>query len=204
MSLSIPGRFNRLFQKFLSTKGGALITDVGGEIIPVFPLFFGVENRYLEGWDRFGFQAFQAGGVGVSTQFRLRNPAGSGLITVLEQVTAFSGAAGAGLADNVVLLIGAQAADLTTNIGTLSRIDARGRQSSGLIASSQSGGATFGKNISQVAYPVNGFGSFITTENQEITLAPGDAVQVGGGVFNQSLTASMIWRERALEESELK
>jgi len=61
MPISIPGRFNRLLQKFLSVKGGAVITDIGGEIIPVFPFFFGREVRFLEGWESFAAQLSIAG-----------------------------------------------------------------------------------------------------------------------------------------------
>jgi len=43
---------------------------------------------------------------------------------------------------------------------------------------------------------------FIGTDIQEITLLPGDALQVEDTVVNQQVVVSFIWRERLLEESE--
>jgi hypothetical protein len=50
-----------------------------------------------------------------------------------------------------------------------------------------------GANISQ---------DFILFNDQELTLLPGDALQVNSGQNALTLLISAIWRERSLEESE--
>src|SRR5229473_5047766 len=95
----LAGRFNRALQKLFGIKGPPAVPQLGGEIVPSVSMFYGVENRYLEAWERFGFQIVQAAVVGQAGSFRLRNPVNSGTIAVLEKITVWSGAAGAGLAD---------------------------------------------------------------------------------------------------------
>ncbi len=51
-------------------------------------------------------------------------------------------------------------------------------------------------------FPANQSVEFITYENQEYPLLPGEAMQINSNVANQQIRASFRWRERLLEESE--
>ena len=91
----LAGRLNRAIQKFTSMKGEPPAPQLSGEMVPVFPLFWGAENRYLEGWQRFGFLILpNAAGVGNVNAYRLRNPAKSGVVAVVDVVPCDGGEAG--------------------------------------------------------------------------------------------------------------
>jgi hypothetical protein len=94
---------------------------------------------------------------------------------------------------------------LTINVGA-SRFDARSNPSGALVFSSQAVALqNFGGSKIVWQAPTNDRYDILQNEDQEITILPGDAVQVQGGVAN--LNNEMVafwWRERSLEESELK
>lgn len=201
MTVSIPGRYNRLAQKLLSTKGPAQITDAGAELMWVFPLFFGVENRFLEQWDRFlvGL-GIAAGGAGNRSATRFRNPAGSNVIAIFEKLLVWGT-----VADQPALSLAPVSTDLTTvNALTQVRMDARGRQQPTLISSSTGNLGAVPATFVQFAFAANNQIDVIFFEEQEITLLPGDALTIFSNVLNQALNVSAFWRERSLEDSELK
>lgn len=191
------GRYVRFLQKFLQIKGRqpAPLT-IAGEIIPVFGLFHGAENRYLEAWDRFSVGLQQPAVAAQISRIQLRNPSGSNTLFVVEKLV-FS----VSIADTLILLNGISA-DLATTI-TGPRLDSRGRANSVGIASRQAaaGGAGlnnlfFWQGIANT--PIEG----IVFEEQEIPLLPGDGLQVATNSVNEQLTCSFFWRERFLEEAE--
>lgn len=198
----LAGRFNRALQKITSIKGSPPVRTLGSEILPVFPLFWGVENRYLEGWDRFGAAINQpAGGAGTFSQVRLRNPVGSNVIAVFEKLTWCDLNAAV---DQPTLNVAAQTADLATGIAlTANRFDPRGRPQPTLIASR--GTPVVGNPGTQWFGGVSagsGIYDFVTYENQEVTLLPGDALSVGNNNPNNVINFNFWWRERFLEDSE--
>ncbi len=200
----LVGRYNRLLQKLLSMKGPAAMNTLAPEMMAVLALFHGVENRYLEGWDRFATaNVVAAGGVGLLSAAQLRNPAGSNVIAVMEGVSVWS--AGSGVTFSAPkLIVQPSSADLTTiNVLTNSRLDARGRPQAALI-NSQTG--NFGASPAQVAMErfsaVGTNTDYILFEEQEIPLLPGDRLIVLSDTGNQTLNCNFLWRERFLEESE--
>ncbi len=197
----LTGRYNRLAQKLFSQKGPASLVALNDEISAVLPLFFGVENRYLETWDLFGAQATTVATVGQLGAIRLRNPSGSNVIAILEMVTAFSNTAAA---DQPGFQRGTVTADLA-NVPALTnaRIDPRGRSAPTLVLS-QDGVAPTALAVTLMVknFPINQSVEFITFENQEYPLLPGEAIQIQSNVLNQQIRASFRWRERLLEESE--
>src|SRR5713226_9548531 len=82
----LVGRYNRALQKLLAIKGSPPLRQLGGEMMPVISIFRGVEDRYLESWDRFGIVMQSTGGVGQFPAVRIRNPAGSNIMAVLEKI----------------------------------------------------------------------------------------------------------------------
>src|SRR5260370_4141043 len=80
----VEGRLNRGLQKLFAIKGGPPVRQLGGEIMPVHPLRSGVENLWLEGWNRFVAFTDLTSGVGQIVGVRMRNPIGSNGNGVLE------------------------------------------------------------------------------------------------------------------------
>lgn len=192
----LVGRYNRALQKLLSMKGEAPVPQVASEVMPVLPFFWGAELRYLEGWERFASGLLQAALAAQPSILRLRNPTAANVVAVIEKLTL-----GMTVADNPIIgLGGGVVADLAA-VATPGRLDARGRPKPSLIFS---GGnqASVVTNVFVLPIQANIALDFIVTDIQELTLLPGDTLEVSTQVVNTSLRAGLIWRERFLEESE--
>lgn len=175
------------------------------EIMPVHVVPNGVEHRFLDGWERFAVQIFQGGISANQSGFRLRNPSGSNIVAVVESfIVSNEGAT----VFTYVTTFGASAADLASILSvTLAGLDNRGpRQQPMLIASFQAStpsiaGLTGGWN--RLTIPAGNTGqNLIVTENAEIPILPGGAIQIVNSVVNAALTVAVVWRERFLEEPE--
>jgi hypothetical protein len=199
----LAARFNRALQKSLGMKGPASMNTLSGELAATLSMFYGVENRYLESWNRFAVSTTQsAGGVGNRAAFRLRNPTGN-LLAVIEKLIS-----SVNLADQPFLNYSNTAAtpDLTSAVVTANiGLDNRGSPSPGLsVSASGNAGALLGVTIEQVNLPANSNYDFIVFEDHELTILPGSAYTLYSSVLNQALNFTVIWRERVLEDSELK
>src|SRR2546429_6369326 len=74
-------------------------------------MFYGVENRYLEGWQRFAIGVNPGTpAAGNRAAVRIRMPAGSGVIAVLARISVFKG----GAASSPVLLYDSIATPMPT------------------------------------------------------------------------------------------
>ncbi len=196
------GRFNRFLQKLLSMKGPASMNTLAPELMPVLPLQRGLEDLLLEGFERFGILIEPAApGVANNAGVRLRNPAGSNVIAVIESVTIAPS-----VNDIIRISFGKTNVDLALPIvQSGNNFDGRGRPQSTLSLSvtSASTALSAGTNIGymQLAAAING--EWIQDASQGVTLTPGWAISfswnstnAAGGEFGCK------WRERALEDSE--
>jgi len=194
----LAGRYNRFLQKLFQLKGGPPAAQLASEVMPVFPFFAGVENRFLETWDRFMAGTSVAPSAGNLSGARLRNPATSNSLAVVEKMVVLQGTTSQ-------MSVGQQA--VATDLASVmpsTRLDARGRQNTGLVVSFQNTTAAIPTGNGLVLNPpANTEYDVITFEDQEMTLLPGDAITVTT-VANVLLVIGLMWRERALEESELK
>jgi hypothetical protein len=196
----LAARFNRALQKLLSMKGPASMNQLAPELMPVHPFFTGAENRLFEGWDRFAFEIEQTAGAGSTAFTRIRNPVGSNVVAVVEKMHL-----GISTTDLVTVQIGAVTADLA-GVGAVTRSSLDGRSTrlnSTCILSGAAGVAALnvvGK------YNVNAVGGqdVIGSANDEWPLLPGDAIQWQNTTVQLTLRVNLVWRERALEDSELK
>jgi len=198
----LVGRYNRALQKLLGIKGEAPAPALAGEITAMHLFFTGVENRYLESWERFAVQnTAAAGGVGNNSGLRMRNPLASNVIAVFEKITVFNTA---GAADIPALQRATTVTDLTNVVGLGSNRmpDSRQRPSPTLILSNTGVHASTGITMAALATPANASGEFILFEEQEIPLLPGEAVDVSSNNANAAFGAVFWWRERSLEEGE--
>ncbi len=198
----LTGRFNRALQKSLQLKGGPPSAQLASEVMPVLPFFRGAEDRSLESWFRFGSWAQCVATAGVAGVAQLRNPKTSGAIVVVERI----GFNNRTSVDTITLSIGTNDTDLPTN-AALALIDKRSQRTAGASAKStlksDQTGIPVEFSFANVAIPTQQEFSFITTVNQEIVLAPGDELKAFGLNVNANLNVNFIWRERALEDSEL-
>jgi hypothetical protein len=196
----LVGRYNRMLQKLFSMKGGAVAPQLASEIAPAFPLFSGVENRYLESWNRFGAVVNQTALAGTPAQFQLRNTTAN-VIAVIEKL----------LFTSTTAQLVAVTSDLTPGQALTSIVGPRvldprsGRTTrSALIAELSNSLGISGGNIAFVQLAANASIDVIATDIQELAVPPGFIVGCtsAAGVAN-SLTLSVWWRERVLEDSEL-
>jgi hypothetical protein len=205
----LVGRINRFLQKLLGMKGSPPAPQLASEITPSFEIEdVTVEDRVLLQWNSFAWAQFGAANVGFATQLRLRNPVGSGVIAVIERVSVTSQAG-----SQTFNLSKAQVStDLTTPVTTPPIIrdlrSASGQPTATLMGSAMTpsfanGVAVVGTVIDQIKIAANTSWQFIYTHHQELTLLPGDSYSLSGGA-NEAMQGSFWWRERALEESELR
>src|SRR5713101_1139552 len=89
----LVGRFNRLFQKVYGIKGPPPVATLAPEIMPVHPIANGVETRWLEMWQRWGFSVTITGAAANNATVQIRNPAASNIIAVVEKLTVLSASA---------------------------------------------------------------------------------------------------------------
>ena len=192
------GRFNRALQKLFSMKGQVPAPQLSSEIQPQINIPLGVEFRYLEGWGLYGIQIQAPAVAAQNAAVRLRNPAKSGVIVVVEKVSVITGV---GISDAPLLDYGTTAVDYAvTNQGF--RLDARAANRSASTVSSSGTGVAIGNPVDQVSLGASQTQRFIDTDDEEYPLLPGDAIQIRSQVVNQTLNVSIRWRERPIEDSE--
>jgi hypothetical protein len=199
----LVGRYARMLQKLFGIKGTVPTKQLAGEVAPAFPLFNGVENRYLESWDRFGASAAQTASVGNNSGFRLRNPVGSNVIAVIEQLRFEVDTANSPISIETGPAV---AAGDGATVYTPRGLDPRGRTLTTMIVTSGNGLLTLGGgNIAAIGFGEGQAGvhlDLIQDENQEIPILPGQALNILTAGTNLLLRVSCLWRERFLEESE--
>jgi hypothetical protein len=198
----LAGRYNRYLQKLFQLKGGPPAAQLASEVMPVYPFFAGRENRFLEGWSTFGHQRFVIAVAALTGAMRIRNPVGSNLIAIFEKIT--FGSAGN---DQPLLCLQATTGDLISPFSVIpTRWDARqGQNSSQMVMSDTAGGSIVPlQSKMQIWMTANTTYDFIGTDIQELPLLPGDAIQIQSNIPNQAFGVSWLWRERQLEDSELK
>ena len=197
----LAGRYNRYLQKLFQLKGGPPAAQLASEVMPTFSFFTGVEHRYLEGWNR--YWAFVSSAA-VAAQFgkvRWRIPRASGSIAVLEKVSCVS------VAPSGPFVISTLHNDAGSDLASLTaanNMDIRTGQNSSTIVSQQTSAAVDLAIVDYLTQAQNGVAELINFEEQEFTILPGDTLQIRDGTPNQALSVSAIWRERSLEDSELK
>lgn len=196
------GRFNRYLEKFFNIKGSPTVFDVNPQLALELALDKGVDVRGIEGWNRYVFATNQAAVAAQFAAFRLRNPVGSNVIGVLERVTVYASAQ-----DTANLSHGF---NTTTDLATVSSgvggIDPRGPQNSTLIASRTTLASTTDLGTGSQNGIWNGANvpfEYIQNPNQEMPILPGVAFQICAQVANIAYVVTWMWRERALEQSEL-
>lgn len=194
------GRISRWLEKVYNVKGGPLLVDISPSLVAVTVAGDNVEERVPSSWNRFGATNTVPAVAAALGAFRLSNPAGSGALVVIEKATVAS------LLADSPLIIQSSGAFATPfgGITTSVRLDARTiNTSSAASVTFGSAASTSGQAIVRTAYGANASYDFISEDDQELLALPGDAVTIWGATLNQAFFGSFVWRERALETSEL-
>jgi hypothetical protein len=171
----LVGRFNRALQKTFGMKGGPPSAQLATEIQPNISMFWGNEQRYLEGWQKFGVQAnVAAGGAGTRASV---------------------------LINYSILSSGDQALSvIATNTG----LDQRGPQTPQLhVTANNIVQSLIGVTIWGGAMVANTSLDAILDEAHTLPLLPNSSYTFYSSVLNQALSMSLWWRERPLEASEI-
>jgi hypothetical protein len=198
----LVGRYNNALRKMFAMKGAAPAPQAGGEFTPVLAFFYGVENRFLEEWQRFIMFTFQGGGAAQNAAVRFRNPAGSNVVAVIEKL--MDSAVGAAASQNEQMWLSNVNTDFTTlTTMTNTRLDLRTRPQPTCILSTQINlAAGVGSQVSAYGVLPNTQYDFIVDEGQEMTVLPGGSIDIRNLTVNQAVAVTWIWRERFLEDSE--
>src|SRR5260370_28571545 len=200
----LVGRYNRMLQKLFSMKGSPPAAQLASEIGATIEIErVSVDQRWLSG-TRCGARVQQVAGVGNTSQIRLRNPAGTNTLITLEKFLITS------LTANQEYTItasnsGSAAVNLVNSAGGRF-IDGRSGGAGHTLVISSSNGAD-----PSLLVEVQRFATILSTpyehivhEDQEITLSPSEAIQLTTINNHVALDLSLMWRERALEDSEQK
>lgn len=197
-------RLSTWLEKRFNAKGGQVITDVDVTGRLVLPWQVGNEDRYLQGWQRFAFSLSATGGAGQTASAQIRNPSGSNVVLAIEDLNfQINAAATATFSNFIVSESISNPADLSgPSPGT--GLDTRQNSSSVAIVSTSTnaGQLTFTIYVANVT-GAGAIHKMIVTTNQELVLLPGMAIRVTDLTVAETLRVNLIWRERALELSEL-
>src|SRR5258708_29726980 len=116
----LEGRFNRGLQKLFAIKGKPRVSQAGGEVMPVHPLYSGRGTLCLEGWNGYGQFVSASSVVAQVTGIRFRNPPNSNIVAVIEKLTLFDS-----VLNQFIFDIGQTIVDLLSGTFTGPRMDAR-------------------------------------------------------------------------------
>jgi len=191
-------RYDQLMRRVGDLKGpGSKVSNVLTELFPVLSLEdLPLELMLLGGWRKAFITVARTAGVGDVVAANLFNPAGSGVIAVVERVEWTFGAAD--LADLDIVqasLTGGQTKGLFRD----SRLG--GDRLSTLFGTTQTAADTDAiyRRITGADAP-----EFLDDRNGLFVLSPGNGVQLGYAVVtNAALNVVWWWRERTAEPSEL-
>ena len=191
-------RYDQLLRRVGDLKGpGSKVAEVLTELFPVVSVEdLPLELRVLSGWRAAMIEVERLAGVGDVVAANLFNPAGSGVIAVVERVLWRVNSA-----DNIefdlvqATLTGGQTKGLfrDTRLG--------GDRLSTLFATTQTAAATDG--IQRYFTPADVM-ERLEDDQGLFVLSPGNGLQVGyATTTNKLLAVNFQWRERTAEPSEL-
>jgi len=195
----LVGRFARALQKITGIKGSVPTATLSSDVAATLDLtLIPIEERYLSAFDVYAVNQGSAAVAAQNSAVRIRNPAGSNVIAVLEYLAI---TVGPGVAADTVS-VGRQTGvvDFAGPVTGL-RVDSRMRPNSTLLVSTSNN--ILNANVFLSLNLATGLSTqVILTNNQEIPVLPNDAITFTTATLNEVLIVSFRWRERFLEESE--
>lgn len=192
------GRFNKGLTSYFVLKGAnTAVPQVAPEIQPVFGLADPpMDFRWLAGEYSWGRAFFIAAVAARFSRSKLRNPAGSGALVLVDQII-FSTATACAFA------ISSIAIDATNLAVTLTGLPLDGRQNTGA-------GSTAVPSAADAATSLGGGTAFVNCQAFDTrvleggwVINPGSALQVDCEDANVASLISWRWRERPVDQNEL-
>jgi hypothetical protein len=203
----LVGRINRGLQKYFGIKGDAPVPQLAGDVAVAHSLFNGAENRYLEGWEKYGLAMAVAAAAANTSCVRVRNPIGSNVVAVIEKLLVSETVNDSNLVVRKAKGISADLAVVNGVLGT--NFDDRARIAPTIVLSQQNTaaappamGGTNENSVLQASILASQPFNVVMTDLDEFPVLPGTGLQVNCGVVNQALNVTIWWRERFLEEAE--
>ncbi len=196
----LVGRFNRFIQKYFGMKGRPPAPQLSGDIQMQHSFFSGNENRFIEGWNLWGAAGIIAANAANVNSFQFTINGSKGIVAVVEKVTLWT----TGVAEEIDISV-ASLADLSTIVPAAPR-DTRILLASGssAVVSQQNVSVGSGFIFSRLFIAPNQNNEWILFDDQEFALTPNFAIRFLATVANQNLGYTIFWRERPLEEGEVK
>lgn len=193
------GRFERWLEKFFTAKGGGVVVDLEPSIRVVLQLASGQEDRFLQSWTRWSTALLSPAVAAQTSSAQLRNPATSNVVAVIERLGVHLQTAAT--LSRIQIGANASGSDLSST-QTANTMDPRQQNTNSSCIPSQGSGGSASVFIDTAV--LNALETqIISTDNQEIALLPGQVLRVTDLTVNEAMIASFMWRERALEQSEL-
>jgi len=190
------GRWNRFIQKITDIKGSPPARQLASEIVFQHPIFHGVENRYLESWDRFAVSLASGPIAAQQSGVRLTNPSGSNVIAVVEKALLSV------QTTEVVNLEYGRVGGTLSQVAVSIPMETRGRSAATCVPSFNAAALSTLNVIASITLLATTPLDFINDGIQEISLPPGASLQIDGNTVNTQVFVSFWWRERFLEPAE--
>lgn len=199
-------RVNRWVEHFLNAKGNVTVADVEPSMRVSTIFATGVEDRLYQGFNRYYASTVTAAVAAQTSGWQFRNPVGSNVVAVLERLFVKLNHT-ISTNSNVNFSRDATApADLTGGTQRGVNLDIR---AGGILSTAVTSQANTVASLNNVTFSVDVSGGpnqgfdLVATVNQEIAVAPGDTWRIVDSTVNEIMLISVLWRERALETSEL-
>lgn len=204
------GRWQRFLQKYFGIVGEVVASELAPEIYATLNIESFLDDDVLQGWNTFtGFIGTPTGAAAV-TYNQIQNPAGSGVIVVVERVTVHTATTA-----NLTIAVSLGDTLLATGLKSCTSRDKRVSSPTGIRTVStakltgQNTGIAGGGAVGPILTPNLVSGATSRFEDPAAyVLMPGDAQgyfacdSTGTGVNNTNQVLSVWWRERKLESSE--
>jgi len=197
----LAGRYNRFLQKLLQLKGRPPAPQLATEITPAFDVEdLPVELRILCGWNLWIAAFGQTVGLGLAANSQFKNPAGSGVVAVLESIFV-----GSSVATQLDISTAYNNPANLTNLAGGNRRDSRIQSAlSASVVSSQGGGAELAFTVATLFLPA-GAATYpvLLDKAHQWPILPGTAIRLTTTASQLTTTGFFLWRERPLEDSEV-
>lgn len=200
MSKIEVGQFSTMLRRYLGMKG---VSDVTDELAPEISATLVLEQERPE-WEFLKgarLHAWAGSVPALAANFgaaRLRNPAGSGMVAIVNYCNV-----GAGVGVVATATFGLQTADQATVSGTANRDGRLFPPTGGALVASFGYAALGGNAIDTVALAANS-PAFPLFRGSAIVITPGSALNLGLSTANVDFFFSFHWLEKRIDELELR
>lgn len=208
----LVGRFNKGLNALFGIKSGAPAPSLAGDVTPVFSMDEQGRNdvRFLDSWYRYGIRVVSTPQAAAASACRLLNPQGSGVIAVIEKLK-FELENNAAAATVQVQYTNVSLSPIASLDAVIFGLSFDGRNvATPVLLPSQSQAvnpAALSTTIDDYAFAAaagSQIFDILFLPSQEFVLLPNTAIQFFCSTVNSTLHATFWWRERRLEDSELR